>query len=154
MSFLTGLKPHNSIPPFHVSKTTVFLTLAAFVVGIMVGRSTPEIQTVKVVDTLRIHDTVFASASWSLGAYRCDSLHLEGRGLFGYGGSVQKGSEIHTYTSGWPRWTVWGGIGYTWRVGIRPYVGVWWWPRSYFGIGAYAVPVYPYAVGVGVGVRF
>ncbi len=132
------------------------LTLIGAGIGFYFGRLTapPTIQKVKIVDTLILRDTVFLSWGASLGAYRCDSVKFEGKGVFTYGEILRKGSELYIRGSEWPHWTIWGGLGYTYRLGVQPYIGIFWWRSSYMGIGAYVVPVHPYAIGVGVGVRF
>ena len=144
-------------PPHFTDMAAWILSLVgAGAVGFYLGRGTapPTVEVVRVVDTLKVRDTVFLSWGATLGAYRCDSVRFEGGGVFTQGLSVGKGAGLHVTASEWPRWTIWGGVGYTWRVGIRPYVGVWWWWRPYLGLGVYAVPTRPYAVGVGLGVRF
>ena len=171
MIFGTGLNPLHSVCPGCVHKTVGFetlippppkwllwilLALLTFLLGWFYGRRTapPVVQTVKVVDTLKVRDTVYMSAWASLGAYRCDSVRFEGKGVFGYGGLLQKGTGVQVAASEWPRWTVWGGVGYWTNTGIRPYLGLWWWWRPYLGLGVYAVPTRPYAVGVGAALRF
>ncbi len=171
MIFGTGLNPLHSVCPGCVHKTVGFDTLippppkwllwillltTAGAVGFYLGRGTapPTVEVVRVVDTLKVRDTVYLSWGATLGAYRCDSVRFEGQGVFGYRGLLQKGSGLHVSGAEWPRWTIWGGMGYWASAGLRPYVGVWWWWRPYLGLGVYAVPTRPYAVGVGLGVRF
>ena len=147
-----------SIRPPHFTDIAAWILslIGAGAVGFYFGRGTapPTVEVVRVVDTLKVKDTVYMSAWASLGAYRCDSVRFEGQGVFGYRGLLQKGSGLNISGVEWPRWTIWGGVGYWTNTGIRPYVGVWWWWRPYVGVGAYVVPVRPYAVGVGLGVRF
>ncbi len=147
-----------SIRPPHLMDIAAWVLslIGAGAIGFYFGRGTapPTVEVVRVVDTLQVKDTVYMSAWASLGAYRCDSVRFQGGGVFTQGIGIQKGAGLQVAASEWPRWTVWGGVGYTWRMGLRPYLGLWWWWRPYMGVGAYVVPVRPYAVGVGLGVRF